>query len=106
MTTLAQAALINISMYLRLSLLSFLIMPTATAQTMVYKPVLCGETSVVKEATILQYKEELVRKEKNWLTGTDVEWYENTDEGTWTLIESRDGRSCLLAIGKLPGSKT
>ena len=106
MTTFAKAALININMYTRIILLSFLVSSSAISQTMVYKPVLCGETSVVKEATILQYKEELVRKEKNWLTGTDVEWYENASEGTWTLIESRDGRSCLLAIGKLPGSKT
>ena len=97
---------INTLMRIFIILASILFSSTALAQSMEYKPILCGKTDTVKEATILGYKEVLVKREKNWLSGTDIEWYENAVEGTWTLLETRDGTSCLLAIGKLPGSKT
>ena len=97
---------INTLMRSIIILASILFSSTALAQSMNYKPILCGETNTVKEATIVGYNEVLVKKEKNWLSDTDIEWYESEAEGTWTLLESKDGTSCLLAIGKLPGSKT
>lgn len=66
------------------------------------KPVLCYRGDAQEFTNQLQekYQEKLMLKGKNLDNDSIIEWYENSQTGTWTLVERKENLLCFLASGE------
>lgn len=91
--------------YVTLLLSIFSSLSTAQIMTL-QKPVICwqGDFYKFKSNMDKEYKEELKAFGITDDNKTIIEWYENEDTGTWTLVERKDDSICIIATGN-KGSK-
>ena len=87
-----------------LFLMSFFNMSIAHSQQLMQKTVSCtsreSAVSYLKEG----HNESVIMSAVNMNNGAFIEWWENDNIGSWTLIEHNNITACILASG-IKGTK-
>ena len=88
-----------------LFLMSIFTMSIAHSQQLMQKTVTC--TSREKAVSYLkeEHNESVIMSAVNMNNGAFIEWWENDNTGSWTLIEHNNAIACILASG-MKGIKT
>jgi hypothetical protein len=88
-----------------LFLMSFFTVSIAHSQQLMQKTVSC--TSREKAVSYLkeEHNESVIMSAVNMNNGAFIEWWENDNIGSWTLIEHNNITACILASG-IKGTKT
>lgn len=94
----------QILIVLSIFVMSFFNMNMAYSQQVQQKTVICAS----KEKAIAYLKEihseSVIMSAVNMNNGAFIEWYENSNTGSWTLIEHNNTTACILASG-IKGTK-
>ena len=88
-----------------LFLVSFFTIGMAYSQQLMQKTVSC--TTIEKAVSYLkeEHNESVIMSAVNMNNGAFIEWWENDNTGSWTLIEHNNAIACILASG-MKGIKT
>ena len=88
-----------------LFLVSFLTIGMAYSQQLMQKTVSC--TTIEKAVSYLkeEHNESVIMSAVNMNNGAFIEWWENDNTGSWTMIEHNNAIACILASG-MKGIKT